>query len=226
MQIRGDEPGWSNLTIDGINVPSPESGVRQVKLDNSRGPGRISGNRQDAASQHGRRWHRRIGRPENQEHRNSPTLQLTGLGGWTPIVNTRYITQFGATLGERFGPNQRLGILVGGIYDYNGRGIDDLEPTPTAGSSVPSYDSMDMREYRYDRSRLGLRPGNGGLQTRRILSLSVGAFFNFKDYGDTVGFISLNNGECPGYSTSDRRPDFGIAASASVADDVFSFVVG
>lgn len=33
VQIRGTEPRLSNLTIDGINVPSPESGVRQVKLD-------------------------------------------------------------------------------------------------------------------------------------------------------------------------------------------------
>src|SRR5438046_6139365 len=33
VQIRGTEPRLSNLTIDGINVPSPEGGVRQVKLD-------------------------------------------------------------------------------------------------------------------------------------------------------------------------------------------------
>jgi hypothetical protein len=33
VQIRGTEPRLSNLTIDGVNVPSPESGVRQIKLD-------------------------------------------------------------------------------------------------------------------------------------------------------------------------------------------------
>jgi hypothetical protein len=33
VQIRGTEPRLSNLTIDGIEVPSPEGGVRQVKLD-------------------------------------------------------------------------------------------------------------------------------------------------------------------------------------------------
>ena len=33
IQIRGTEPRLSNLTIDGINVPSPEGGVRQIKLD-------------------------------------------------------------------------------------------------------------------------------------------------------------------------------------------------
>src|SRR5258708_33909919 len=33
VQIRGTQPSWSNVTINGINVPSPESGVRQIKLD-------------------------------------------------------------------------------------------------------------------------------------------------------------------------------------------------
>jgi outer membrane receptor protein involved in Fe transport len=33
VQIRGTEPRLSNVTIDGVNVPSPESGVRQIKLD-------------------------------------------------------------------------------------------------------------------------------------------------------------------------------------------------
>jgi hypothetical protein len=33
VQIRGTEPRLSNTTIDGVNVPSPETGVRQVKLD-------------------------------------------------------------------------------------------------------------------------------------------------------------------------------------------------
>jgi outer membrane cobalamin receptor len=33
VQIRGTEPRLTNTTIDGINVPSPESGVRQIKFD-------------------------------------------------------------------------------------------------------------------------------------------------------------------------------------------------
>ena len=33
VQIRGTEPRLTNTTIDGMNVPSPESGVRQIKFD-------------------------------------------------------------------------------------------------------------------------------------------------------------------------------------------------
>jgi len=33
VQIRGLEPRLSNVTVNGVNVPSPESSVRQIKLD-------------------------------------------------------------------------------------------------------------------------------------------------------------------------------------------------
>src|SRR3989440_6011244 len=33
VQVRGTEPRLTSVTINGINVPSPESGVRQIKLD-------------------------------------------------------------------------------------------------------------------------------------------------------------------------------------------------
>src|SRR5713101_7206593 len=33
VQIRGTEPRLSNVTIDGVNVPSPEATVRNIKLD-------------------------------------------------------------------------------------------------------------------------------------------------------------------------------------------------
>src|SRR5882762_8174099 len=33
VQIRGTEPRLANVTIDGVNTPSPESAVRQIKLD-------------------------------------------------------------------------------------------------------------------------------------------------------------------------------------------------
>ena len=222
VQIRGTEPRLSNLTIDGINVPSPESGVRQVKLDTIPADlvESVEINKTLQANMDGDGIGGSVDL-KTKSAENSPTLELTGLGGLTPIVNTRYITQFGATLGERFGPKQRLGILVGGSYDYNGRGIDDLEPTPTPGSLVPSYDSMDIREYRYDRSRWGFA-GTVDYKLAEFSSLYLrGLYSDFKDYGDKWVY-SLNNGDVPGYSTSDRRPDFGIASLSLGGRHVFS----
>src|SRR5207302_10108810 len=33
IQIRGAEPRYNNVTINGVEVPSPEGDVRQIKLD-------------------------------------------------------------------------------------------------------------------------------------------------------------------------------------------------
>ena len=33
VQVRGTEPRLTNATIDGVQIPSPESGVRQIKFD-------------------------------------------------------------------------------------------------------------------------------------------------------------------------------------------------
>jgi len=64
-----------------------------------------------------------------------PIVSLYGTGGYTPILNGRGVSLFGGTIGKRFGHEKRLGVLFGGTYDWNGRGIDDLEPAPS--SAIP-----------------------------------------------------------------------------------------
>jgi len=87
-----------------------------------------------------------------------PTINISGMGGYTPIVNGRGLVETAGTVGQRFGANKRFGALIGGTYDWNGRGIDDLEPVPdiakfTDGSTARYFESIDVREYRYYRSR-------------------------------------------------------------------------
>ncbi len=50
------------------------------------------------------------------------------MGGFTPIAGGRGLTEISATAGRRFGAEKRFGVLFGGTYDWNGRGIDDVEP--------------------------------------------------------------------------------------------------
>ncbi|HXY02284.1 MAG TPA: TonB-dependent receptor, partial [Terriglobales bacterium] len=138
-----------------------------------------------------------------------PTLTLEGIGGFTPIVNTRYIGQVDGTIGQRFGPQKKFGILFGASYDYNGRGIDDIEPTPDANHVVPYYDSVDLREYRYQRTRYGF---GGSIDYK--LKEGSGLYFHylysdFKDYGNKWTY-TLNDGDVPKFSTSDREPDYEI----------------
>src|SRR5207237_9814729 len=133
VQIRGLEPRLSNVTVNGVNVPSPESGVRQIKLDVIPADlvESVEINKTLSANQDGDAIGGSVDLvTKTAEER--PTLYLNGIGGYTPIVGGRSLSEFDGTIGQRFGASKKLGILFGGSYDWNGRGIDDLEPVPAA----------------------------------------------------------------------------------------------
>ncbi len=201
VQIRGTEPRFSNVTIDGVNVPPPESGVRQVKLDviPSDLVESVEINKTLMANMDGDA----IGGSINLRTKSAgeqPSISLFGIGGGTPIFNGRPATQFGATVGQRFGRNKRLGILFGGTYDWNGRGINDIEPSPTAiqcdpgncnsktvsanAPYYPTYSSIDLRDYRYYRARYGFS-GTVDYKFSDASSIYVrGLYSHFNNFGD------------------------------------------
>src|SRR5207248_5161501 len=133
IQIRGAEPRYNNVTINGIEVPAPESGVRQIKLDVM--PANLIDsvelNKTLSANQDGDA----IGGSVNLVTKTAeerPTFYINGMGGFTPIVGGRSAYEIDGTVGKRFGASKKLGILFGGSYDWNGRGIDDVEPAVQA----------------------------------------------------------------------------------------------
>ena len=201
VQIRGTEPRYSNVTIDGVNVPSPESGVRQIKLDTipSDLVESVEISKTLTANQDGDA----IGGSVNLRTKTAgetPTLSLFGLGGYTPIIGGRGVDQFGGTIGQRFGRDKRWGVLFGGAYDWNGRGIDDVEPAPTTvqcdpgncnsttvSSNAPyygTYNTEDLREYRYYRTRYGFA-GSADYKFSNNSSVYMHALYShFDNFGD------------------------------------------
>jgi TonB-dependent receptor len=183
VQIRGTEPRLSNVTLDGIHLPSPE-GVRNVKLDaipadlvESVEINKTLSANQDADA---------IGGSVNLVTRTAtdqPYISLMGMGGYTPITGGRELHQFAGTAGQRFGSDKRFGALFGFSYDYNARGVDDLEPAyPTPPPLAPNTE--DLRNYHYDRSRYGF---DGELDYRLGNMSSVylrGLFSHFNDNGE------------------------------------------
>jgi TonB-dependent receptor len=215
IQVRGTEPRLNNVTIDGINVPAPEGNVRQVKLDviPSDIVESVELNKTLQANMDGDG----IGGSVNLVTKTAgemPTISLSGLAGYTPIIGGRTTETFAGTVGKRFGKEKRLGVLIGGTWDYNGRGINDIEPSPDAvqtGSTVtPTFDSIDLREYRYHRYRYG---SAGSVDYKLSEGSSVylrGLFSDFMDDGDKWVY-TLNNGGAPKFSTSSRVPDYFIS---------------
>src|SRR3989441_8919429 len=126
VQIRGNEPRLSNLTIDGVNVPSPESGVRQIELDAI--PADIVESVEINKTLQANMDPDGIGGSMNLVTKTAgerPTVNVGGMGGYTPIANGRGLVETTGTVGQRFRSDKGLGVLIGGSYDWNGRGIDD-----------------------------------------------------------------------------------------------------
>jgi len=209
VQIRGTEPRLSNLTIDGVNVPSPESGVRQVKLDTLASDlvESVEINKTLQANMDGDG----IGGSVNLRTKTAaekPVVMMSAMGGYTPIIGGRGVDQFNTTLGRRFDDN-RLGILIGGTYDWNGRGINDLEPSPTVTSLAPHYDSIDFRDYMYYRTRWGIS-GSGDYRMNNASSITVrGLYSTFRNWGQKWVY-TLNDGDVPSASMDWRRPDYAV----------------
>jgi len=218
VQIRGTEPRLSNVTIDGVNVASPESDVRQIKLDVIPADlvESVEINKTLSANQDGDA----IGGSVNLVSKTAgerPTIYLNGVGGYTPIVGGRTLQEFDGTIGQRFGTSKKLGILFGGSYDWNGRGIDDVEPSPIAdcdAACVPTYDGIDLREYRYERSRYGFA-GSVDYKLGEVSGLYLHFLYShFNNFGDrwVYGF-GMDSFDTPssgtgsvGFSSQIRRP--------------------
>jgi len=251
VQIRGTEPRLANLTLDGVEVPSPEGGVRQVKLDVI--PADLIESVQINKTLQPNMNGDAIGGSVNLVTKKAgerPTLRLYGLGGLTPIANTRSVYEFGGTAGQRFGVDKRLGVMVSGSYDYNGRGIDDIEPVPglvqQPSSTAYVYDinNVAFRQYLYDRKRYGF----GGSLDYRLSETSNlylhTLYSDFKDYGDRYEYIVNTNDVAPAvgvspipgpnipnngpnsdgstpFTTERRDPDFQIASLSLGGNHVF-----
>jgi len=222
VQIRGTEPRLSNTMIDGVTVPSPETGVRQIKLDTIASDlvdsVEINKTLQANIDADG------IGGSVNLVTKTAgetPTATLYGVGGYTPIIGGREVDQMGGTIGKRFGAQKKLGLLVGGTYDFNGRGINDIEPSPTTSSATPHYDSMDLRDYIYYRTRWGAT-ASADYKLKEGSDISIrGLFSTFRNWGNKWVY-TLNDGDVPGYSQDWRRPNMAVGSLALQGKHLFN----
>ena len=224
VQIRGTEPRLSNLTIDGVEVPSPEGGIRQVKLDVIPADliESVQINKTLQANQDGDA----IGGTVNlvtKKAGDHPILSIYGSGGFTPIINTVPVSEFGLTSGQRFGLQKRLGVLFSGSYDYNGRGINDIEPqgVTTVGAQngtndlTPFYAGNAIREYKFNRNRYGI----GGSVDYKLADSSVvyvrGLFSDFKDSGRRWEYLTNDTStgpNSPGFDTEIRAAHYQVGS--------------
>ncbi|MGA2252060.1 TonB-dependent receptor [Terracidiphilus sp.] len=218
VQIRGTEPRLSNTTIDGVSVPGPDPEVRQVDLDTIPADlvGSVAINKTLSANQDGDAIGGSVDLRIKQATSDRPTLMVEGTDGYTPIANGRKAFQIDSSAGFRFGQKtaegKRFGLMLGYSYDYNGRGIDDVEPVPDfdGPNNAFTYDNIYIQQYLYDRTRYGFA-GSLDYKLNENSDLYVhGLFSNFRDYGQKYAY-QLALEDHPSYHTSIRRPNLQIA---------------
>src|ERR1041384_1718291 len=190
VQVRGTEPRLTNTTIDGMNVPSPESGVRQIKFDAIPADlvESVEINKTLQANMDGDG----IGGSINLVTKTAgerPTMSLAGMGGYMPFLGGRGQVESTGTVGQRFGADKKFGLLFGGTYDWADRGIDDIEPvsdlaTLPGGGTTLWKDSIDVREYRYYRTRWGLTSSADYKLTEGSSLYARLLYSDFQNYGD------------------------------------------
>ena len=92
---------------------------------------------------------------------DTPTYEISALGGYTPIADGRWNSDNYGTWGRRFGAGKKFGFIIGGQYTWEGTGINDIEPTPDI-ATLPNnqnanwFVAQDIRTYAFHRPRWGL----------------------------------------------------------------------
>ena len=239
IQVRGTEPRLTNVTVDGITLPAPEPTVRQVRLDVL--PAELVESVEINKTLSANMDANGIGGSVNLRTKSAgeqPTINLFTKGGYTRILGGRATEESGGTYGKRFGATHRFGLLLNAAYDYNGRGIDNIQPAldPLSTLGQPFYDNNTIREYRYYRYRYGFA-GSADYKLSDTTNFYLhGIYSDLKDWGDKwyyspTSTVLTATGVLPGtgvaspapkFYTSSKRPNASVGSLALGGNHIYS----
>lgn len=184
VQIRGTEPRLSNVTVNGVHIPGTQSGSRVTKLDDV--PTDILGAIEVTKTLTADQDADAIGGSVNlvtKVPEGAPRGYIALQAGQSTL-ESRGQSQGNAMWGGRFGEQRKLGVLLGGTWDHNSRGINDIELAwDVNDKNVPIPVEWDQRDYLYDRTRWG---GNAALDYRFDDGSTMflrGTLSKFKNFG-------------------------------------------
>lgn len=199
VQVRGTEPRLNNTTLDGFNMPSEDPGVREV--DFSAIPSGIVDSISVSKTLQANMDGDGIGGSVNlvtKTANDTPTYQISVLGGYTPIENGRLNLDNYGTWGRRFGASKKFGFIGGGEYTWEGTGINDVEPTPdiatlASNKDVNWFDAQDIRTYEFHRPRWGLA-GSMDYRLKPGSTIFLRYLYSrFRDIGDKSVYSFTDN---------------------------------
>ena len=163
VQLRGLEPRFTSLAVNGNVMPSAVFISRQAKLDAipSDLVDEIELHKTGSADMDGDM----IGGAVNLVTKTPgevPYFTVRAMGGYNSIQDGRNKPYEASGMwSQRFGQDKALGLVFSGSYDHNTKGIWDQEPTAEFqtlpnGTDIAAWDTIYPRDYLFDRTRWGM----------------------------------------------------------------------
>jgi TonB-dependent receptor len=148
--VRGLAPQFTNISVNGEQIPSPEADVRFVALDAipSDQLSSLEVTKALTPDMDGDAIGGNVNLVTRVAESSEPTFRGSLVGGYNNLMQ-RPNLQGSAQYGQRFGERDQLGILLNTSFYHNDLGSDNWEREP--------FDNeLELRDYELTRTRLGL----------------------------------------------------------------------
>lgn len=148
--IRGMAPQFTNVSVNGEQIPSPEADVRYVALDAvpSDQLASIEVSKSLTPDMDGDAVGGSVNLITRSAQSTTPRISSSLAGGYNNLMKRGNIQgQF--QYGQRLGKNGKTGILINSSYYHNDLGSDNIERSPLDNE-------VELRDYELTRTRLGL----------------------------------------------------------------------
>ncbi|SEL90275.1 TonB-dependent receptor [Parapedobacter koreensis] len=148
--VRGLAPQFTNISVNGEQIPSPEADVRFVALDAipSDQLASIEVSKALTPDMDGDAIAGSINLITRTAHSRTPEI-IGSLGSGYNRLMGRANLQGQLQYGQRFGSNEKLGLLLNGNYYHNDLGSDNYE-------RAVDDNELELRDYELTRTRMGL----------------------------------------------------------------------
>ncbi len=143
--IRGLAPQFTNMSINGEQIPSPEAGVRFVALDAVPADqlSSIQVSKSLTPDMDGDAIGGSVNLITRKAKNSNLELQGTLVGGYNQLMGEPN-GQGSLLIGKRFGENEKFGVLVNASHFYSDRGSDNWERDD---------EELELRDYQLRRTR-------------------------------------------------------------------------
>jgi len=148
--VRGLAPQFTNISVNGEQIPSPEADVRFVALDAipSDQLSSLEVTKALTPDMDGDAIGGNVNLVTRVAESSDPTIRASLVGGYNNLMQ-RPNLQGSAQYGQRFGERDQLGVLLNTSFYHNDLGSDNWEREP--------FDNeLELRDYELTRTRLGL----------------------------------------------------------------------